>query len=37
LSGLECRTGELLALDWLRIDDDAGTIAVEGTVVRVPG
>jgi integrase len=37
LSGLGCRIGELLALDWPRIDDEAGTIAIEGTVVRVPG
>lgn len=37
LSGLGCRIGELLALDWTRIDDAAGTIAIEGTVIRVPG
>jgi integrase len=37
LSGLGCRIGELLALDWPRIDDVAGAIAIEGTVVRVPG
>ena len=37
LSGLGCRIGELLALDWLRVDDAVGTIAIEGTVVRVPG
>lgn len=37
LSGLGCRIGELLALDWSRVDDDAGSIAIEGTVVRVPG
>jgi integrase len=37
LSGVGCRIGELLALDWPRIDADAGTIAIEGTVVRVPG
>jgi integrase len=37
LSGLGCRIGELLALDWPRIDDETGTIAIEGTVVRVPG
>ena len=36
LSGLGCRIGELLALDWPRIDDVAGTIAIEGTVIRVP-
>jgi len=37
LSGLGCRIGELLALDWPRVDDVAGTIAIEGTVIRVPG
>ena len=37
LSGLGCRIGELLALDWPRVDDLSGTIAIEGTVVRVPG
>lgn len=37
LSGLGCRIGELLALDWPRVDDAAGTIAIEGTVIRVPG
>jgi integrase len=37
LSGLRCRIGELLALDWPRIDGGAGTIALEGTVIRVPG
>jgi integrase len=37
LSGLGCRVGELLALDWTRVDDVAGTIAIEGTVIRVPG
>jgi integrase len=36
LSGLGCRIGELLALDWPRVDDVARTIAIEGTVVRVP-
>ena len=36
LSGLGCRIGELLALDWEKIDDEAGTIAIEGTVIRVP-
>jgi integrase len=36
LSGLGCRIGELLALDWTKIDDQAGTIAIEGTVIRVP-
>lgn len=37
LSGLGCRIGELLALDWTKIDEDAGTLAIEGTVIRVPG
>ncbi len=37
LSGLGSRIGELLALDWPRVDDAAGTIAIEGTVIRVPG
>ena len=37
LSGLGCRIGELLSLDWPRVDCDAGTVAIEGTVVRVPG
>lgn len=37
LSGLGCRIGELLALDWARVDDQAGTVALEGTVIRVPG
>lgn len=37
LSGLGCRIGELLALDWPRIDDVGGTVAIEGTVIRVPG
>jgi integrase len=36
-SGLGCRIGELLALDWTKIDDEAETIAIEGTVIRVPG
>jgi hypothetical protein len=30
LSGVGCRIGELLALDWPRIDADAGTIAMRG-------
>ena len=37
LSGLGCRIGELLALDWTKIDEGAGTVAIEGTVIRVPG
>lgn len=31
------RIGELLALDWSRVDFDASTVALEGTVVRVTG
>lgn len=37
LSGLGCRIGELLALDWTKVDDQAGTLAIEGTVIRIPG
>jgi integrase len=37
LSGLGCRIGELLALDWTKVDEKAGTLAIEGTVIRVPG
>ncbi len=37
LAGLGCRIGELLALDWTRVDDEAGTLSIEGTVIRVPG
>ncbi|RKT82933.1 Site-specific recombinase XerD [Saccharopolyspora antimicrobica] len=36
-SALGCRTGELLALDWTKVDFEAGTIAIEGTVIRVKG
>ncbi|MGI8309928.1 site-specific integrase [Saccharopolyspora hattusasensis] len=35
LAALGCRIGELLALDWGKIDFAAGTIAIEGTVIRV--
>ncbi|MEU4742672.1 site-specific integrase [Actinosynnema sp. NPDC023658] len=31
------RIGELLALDWTRVDFDASTVALEGTVIRVAG
>jgi integrase len=37
LSGLGCRIGELLALDWTKVDEKAGTLAIEGTVIRIPG
>ena len=37
LAALGCRIGELLALDWAKIDFAAGTIAIEGTVIRVTG
>lgn len=36
LSGVGCRIGEPLALDWTRVDDQAGSIAAEGTAIRVP-
>ncbi|MEU3624087.1 tyrosine-type recombinase/integrase [Amycolatopsis coloradensis] len=38
LSGLGCRIGELLALDWdTSVDFDQGTIWIHGTVIRVTG
>lgn len=38
LSGLGCRIGELLALDWTTsVDFDKGTIKFHGTVIRVTG
>ncbi|WIX81711.1 site-specific integrase [Amycolatopsis carbonis] len=38
LSGLGCRIGELLALDWdTSINFDAGTVRFHGTVIRVTG
>ncbi|MPY83496.1 MAG: tyrosine-type recombinase/integrase [Actinophytocola sp.] len=38
LSGVGCRIGELLALDWeTSIDFDAGTVCFHGTVIRVTG
>ncbi|MCX2732012.1 site-specific integrase [Saccharopolyspora sp. NFXS83] len=37
LGALGCRIGELLALDWSKVDFAAGTIAIEGTVIRVTG
>jgi integrase len=37
LSGLGCRIGELLAFDWTKVDAEAGTLNIEGTVIRVPG
>lgn len=37
LAALGCRIGELLALDWSKIDLAAGTIAIEGTVIREGG
>ncbi|PKV93925.1 site-specific recombinase XerD [Amycolatopsis echigonensis] len=38
LSGLGCRIGELLALDWeTSIDFDKGTVRFHGTVIRVTG
>jgi integrase len=38
LSGLGCRIGELLALDWATsVDFDHGTICFHGTLIRLPG
>ncbi|MER7014584.1 site-specific integrase [Saccharopolyspora sp. NPDC000359] len=37
LSALGCRIGELLALDWTKADFEAGTIDIEGTVIREKG
>jgi integrase len=37
LTGLGCHIGELLALDWTKVDAEAGTLRIEGTVIRVPG
>jgi hypothetical protein len=37
LSGRGCRIGELLALDWTKVDADTGTLSIEGTVIRIPG
>ncbi len=38
LSGLGCRIGELLALDWeTSVNFDAGTIRFHGTAIRVTG
>lgn len=37
LAGLGCRIGELLALDWSKVNFQAGTIAIEGTVIREKG
>ena len=37
LAALGCRIGELLAVDWDKVDFDAGTVALEGTVIRVKG
>lgn len=37
LAALGCRIGELLALDWSKIDFAAGTVAIEGTVIRESG
>jgi integrase len=37
-SGLGCRIGELLALDWASsVDFDQGTIRFHGTLIRLPG
>src|SRR5262249_37510597 len=37
LAACGCRIGELLALTWANVDLDAGTISIEGTVIREPG
>jgi integrase len=38
MSGLGCRIGELLALDWdTSVNFDAGTIRFHGTAIRVTG
>ncbi|MER5390679.1 site-specific integrase [Saccharopolyspora sp. NPDC002686] len=37
LAALGCRIGELLAFDWTKVDFEAGTIAIEGTVIREKG
>lgn len=38
LSGLGCRIGEALALDWRTgVDFEAGTVSFHGTVIRVTG
>ncbi|SFE29963.1 Site-specific recombinase XerD [Actinopolyspora alba] len=37
LAALGCRIGELLALDWSKIDLGAGTIKIEGTAIREKG
>jgi integrase len=36
-SVLGARIGEALALDWTKVDWDEGSIAIEGTVIRIPG
>lgn len=37
LAALGCRIGELLALDWSKVDFDKGAIKIEGTVIREKG
>ncbi|MGH3876049.1 MAG: site-specific integrase [Actinophytocola sp.] len=37
LTGVGCRIGELLALDWSKLEFEAGTMSIEGTVIRVKG
>lgn len=37
LSALGCRIGELLALDWDKLDLAQGTVKIEGTVIREKG
>jgi integrase len=35
LTGVGCRIGELLALDWLKLDFIGGSVSIAGTVIRV--
>jgi integrase len=37
LTGVGCRIGELMALDWSKIAFGAGTVQIAGTVIRVKG
>jgi integrase len=37
LTGVGCRIGELLALDWSKLDFEDGTMSLFGTVIRVKG
>jgi integrase len=37
LSAVGCRIGEVLALDWAKVDHAERTIVIEGTVIRIAG